>query len=697
MRKRNFIILALALALSVSPLSVVPRIESHAEEQTQAKIEASDLTFISSETTPKQLQFSFNEAIDETEIGFEYSNSGIFNINGAGEVTPLDIGKGTVKVFWTKDKTVFKEITVSVWEDKLPPDAAVSLSCTSTTDTISITNNSTNVPEGAVWEYSLNTYVWQKQTTFTGLQDDTEYNIYIRLGVKIGEKTYYINRSDIPSATIKTKDDVTTGPNYKIYHMSDLTLKEGINYELNLSSFKDKKITFKSDDESVAKIKDGVITTVSPGETVITIIVDCSTEEKEWYNYYTYNIKVVEKEKVFFTVSLKGKYAYITVDNTNTPEGYIPKFSFDQMTWTDSLVLVRDFVRPEDTIYAAYYDKDGYRRSIITSIDLTSLYGEYIGGLKVTYNEDEIKLEEGKTYDFKLADSKTDDYVIKYTFKADDADVALFNSPSVFTAKKSGTTNITITYKKYYFRDCGAPVDDIYIYTYPVTVTEPASPSPSPTPEGDEGGNKDDGDKTPGGETKKPSDGGVQVPTEEGTTESIFDEDDETNLILTVPTIILKENYFTYNGKVHTPKFTVKIGKKKVKSKFYTVEHAKGRKKVGRYYVKVSMKPESGYRGSMTLYYYIIPKKIKGVSVKASGAKAKVKWKKGSKGSTGYEIQYSSSYKFKKAKTVKVKGLSKTSKKLSIKKGQYVRVRAYYYSKESKKIVYGNWSEPVLY
>ena len=696
MRKRNFIILALALALSVSPLSVVPRIESHAEEQTQAKIEASDLTFISSETTPKQLQFSFNEAIDETEIGFEYSNSGIFNINGAGEVTPLDIGKGTVKVFWTKDKTVFKEITVSVWEDKLPPDAAVSLSCTSTTDTISIINNSTNVPEGAVWEYSLNTYVWQKQTTFTGLQDDTEYNIYVRLGVKIGEKTYYINRSDIPSATIKTKDDVTTGPNYKIYHMSDLTFKEGITYELNLSSFKDKQITFKSDDESVATIKDGVITTVSPGETVITIIVDYSTAEKEWYNHYTYNIKVVEKEKILFTVSLKNKYAYITVDNSNNPQGYTPKFSFDQMTWTDSLVMVRDFVRPEDTIYAAYFDKDGYRRSIITSIDLVTLYGSYNGGLSMTYNKDEIKLDEGKVYDFKLSDKKADDYVTKYTYTADDADVAYFESPSVFTAKKSGSTNVTVTERKYYFRECGAPVSDIFTYVYPITVSKPAqaSPSPSPTPGDSSGGN---GSEQKQSDDKKPTDNGTQAPTEEGTTESIFEEDDEPDLILTVPTIILKENFFTYDGKVHTPKYTVKIGKKKVKSKFYTVEHSKGRKNVGRYYIKVSMKPESGYRGSMTLYYYIIPKKIKGVSVKASGAKAKVKWKKGSKGATGYEIQYSSDYKFKKAKIVKVKGLAKTSKKLSIKKGQYVRVRAYYYSKEGKKTIYGNWSTVVRY
>ena len=66
-------------------------------------------------------------------------------------------------------------------------------------------------------------------------------------------------------------------------------------------------------------------------------------------------------------------------------------------------------------------------------------------------------------------------------------------------------------------------------------------------------------------------------------------------------------------------------------------------------------------------------------SAKKSGTSLKLKWKKVS-GATGYEIQYSTSSKFKSAKTVKVKGAGKVSKTIKgVKKDKtyYVRVRSY--------------------
>lgn len=88
-----------------------------------------------------------------------------------------------------------------------------------------------------------------------------------------------------------------------------------------------------------------------------------------------------------------------------------------------------------------------------------------------------------------------------------------------------------------------------------------------------------------------------------------------------------------------------------------------------------------------------LPKtKIK--KIKASQKAINLKWKR-IKDATGYKIQYSTSKKFKKAKTVTVKGSKKTKttlKKLKKGKKYYVRIRAYktingkkYYSIWSKK------------
>lgn len=85
------------------------------------------------------------------------------------------------------------------------------------------------------------------------------------------------------------------------------------------------------------------------------------------------------------------------------------------------------------------------------------------------------------------------------------------------------------------------------------------------------------------------------------------------------------------------------------------------------------------------------------VSLKALRSKKKkeviVEWKKIS-GVTGYEVQYATSSKFKKAKTVKIKKQKTVKtylKKLSSKKKYYVRVRAY--KTIGKTTVYGAYSK----
>ena len=87
------------------------------------------------------------------------------------------------------------------------------------------------------------------------------------------------------------------------------------------------------------------------------------------------------------------------------------------------------------------------------------------------------------------------------------------------------------------------------------------------------------------------------------------------------------------------------------------------------------------------------PAKVKLTGVKNyKGKKLKAYWKKNTK-VTGYQIQYSTSSKFKSAKTVTVKGYKSTSKtitKLTKNKKYYVRVRTY--KTVSKVNYYSSWS-----
>lgn len=91
-------------------------------------------------------------------------------------------------------------------------------------------------------------------------------------------------------------------------------------------------------------------------------------------------------------------------------------------------------------------------------------------------------------------------------------------------------------------------------------------------------------------------------------------------------------------------------------------------------------------------------KLVRKLSVKAKkGRKAAAKWK-AVKGASGYQLQYSTNKKFKKAKKSFVKGGKKKKaviKKLKAGKKYFVRVRTYSKVKKpngKKRVVYGKWS-----
>jgi len=157
--------------------------------------------------------------------------------------------------------------------------------------------------------------------------------------------------------------------------------------------------------------------------------------------------------------------------------------------------------------------------------------------------------------------------------------------------------------------------------------------------------------------------------------------------------IKLSASTYTYNGKVKTPGVTIKdkTGKKLTKGTDYTVSYASGRKSVGKYKVTITFK--GNYSGKKTVYFKIVPKGTSVSKVTAAKKSLKVKLKKQTSQTTGYQIQYSTSKKFTSAKTVTVKSSKTTSatiKSLKAKKTYYVRVRTFKTVKGTK--YYSSWS-----
>ena len=173
---------------------------------------------------------------------------------------------------------------------------------------------------------------------------------------------------------------------------------------------------------------------------------------------------------------------------------------------------------------------------------------------------------------------------------------------------------------------------------------------------------------------------------------------EDSRTIAHVTGVKLSATTYTYNGKVQKPSVTVKDSKGKAlkNGTDYTVSYPKGMKNVGKYTVKVTLK--GNYSGSKSMTYNINPKGTSVSKVKAAKKGFKVTWKKQATQTTGYQVQYSTSSKFKKAKTVTIsknKTTFKSVSKLSTKKKYYVRVRTYKTVKVNGKNVklYSGWSK----
>lgn len=151
---------------------------------------------------------------------------------------------------------------------------------------------------------------------------------------------------------------------------------------------------------------------------------------------------------------------------------------------------------------------------------------------------------------------------------------------------------------------------------------------------------------------------------------------------------------FVYTGKSIKPSVTVKdkSGKVLIKGTDYTVSYEKN-KYVGKATVTVKFKGK--YEGVIRRTFKILPVATAFSSASSKNRAVTVKWKKISKQSTGYLIEYGTSKSFSKnVKSIRIKSPKTVTKTVSgLKKGKtmYFRIRTYktsggknYYSKWSK-------------
>jgi hypothetical protein len=158
---------------------------------------------------------------------------------------------------------------------------------------------------------------------------------------------------------------------------------------------------------------------------------------------------------------------------------------------------------------------------------------------------------------------------------------------------------------------------------------------------------------------------------------------------------VSKIKNITYTGKALKPSVTVKYnGKTLKKNKDYTLSY-KDNTKIGK--ATVTIKGKGNYTGSVKKTFKIVPKGTTLTKVTAPKSKQlKVSWKKQSKQTTGYQLQYSTSSKFTKATVITVKGGKKTSAlitKLAKGKKYFVRIRTYKTVGKTKYV--SSWSKPL--
>lgn len=117
-------------------------------------------------------------------------------------------------------------------------------------------------------------------------------------------------------------------------------------------------------------------------------------------------------------------------------------------------------------------------------------------------------------------------------------------------------------------------------------------------------------------------------------------------------TVSISASTYTYTGKAIKPTVTVKVGKKKLTTKSYTVSY-KNNTDVGK--ATITVKGKGSYTGTAAKSFYIRPKAVSTLKATPYSTKIKLSWSKVT-GAKAYQV-----YQYKNSKWVKLDNTTKTS------------------------------------
>ncbi len=154
--------------------------------------------------------------------------------------------------------------------------------------------------------------------------------------------------------------------------------------------------------------------------------------------------------------------------------------------------------------------------------------------------------------------------------------------------------------------------------------------------------------------------------------------------------IELSKKTYAYTGKLYKPAVTVSLDFAKISPSDYSVRYTNN-KNVGTATVTVTGK--GSCTGSKKITFRIVPKTASISKLTPAKKALTVKWRRQTVQTNGYQIQYSTSAKFKSAKAVTVKSNKTAQRKitgLKAKKKYYVRIRTF--KNVGSKRYYSAWS-----
>ncbi|MBR3327074.1 MAG: fibronectin type III domain-containing protein [Atopobiaceae bacterium] len=160
------------------------------------------------------------------------------------------------------------------------------------------------------------------------------------------------------------------------------------------------------------------------------------------------------------------------------------------------------------------------------------------------------------------------------------------------------------------------------------------------------------------------------------------------------PRVKLSKKRFVWDGRTKVPGITVLAnGKVLVEGTDYYTNIPGNKKSAGVYLYGVKLK--GNYEGWEIMSYEIVPKATTAKKPTAGTRSLTARWRRQLRQVTGYEVQCGTRRSFRGAKTVRVKGAKRTSKrigKLESGKRYYVRVRTYKVA--DGQTVRSAWSKP---